>query len=278
MSFKLVIDSCCELPKEYENDPRIEFIPFMMDVGERQVVDDESFDQKQFLKWLADYPHCPKSSCPSPERYMESFANTEADDIYVITISSQLSGSYNSAVAAREMYLENKAKNIHVCDSEAAVSGEGRIALKLLELAEQGLPFAEVAQRLDAFRDEARTYFVLDNLETLRKNGRLTGVKALVASTLSIKPVMSASKGTIIQKCQAIGIKKALTKMVDIVIKERPDALVERLLIAHCNCLERAQEVKRLLEEKANYKEIVIVGCKGLSTMYANDGGVVIGV
>ncbi|MDR0219841.1 MAG: DegV family protein [Lachnospiraceae bacterium] len=278
MSFKLVIDSCCELPKEYENDARIEFIPFIMDVGERQVVDDESFDQQEFLQWLAECPQCPKSSCPSPERYMQSFDSGGADDIYVITISSKLSGSYNSAMLAKQMYLEKQQKNIHVCDSEAAVAGEGRIALKLLELAEQGLPFAEVAQRLDAFRDEARTYFVLDNLETLRKNGRLTGVKALVASTLCIKPVMGADKGTIIQKCQAIGIKKALAKMVDIVIKERPDALVERLLIAHCNCLERAQEVKKLLEEKANYKEIVIVSCKGLSTMYANDGGVVIGV
>jgi DegV family protein with EDD domain len=278
MSFKLVIDSCCELPKEYENDPRIEFIPFVMDVGERQVVDDESFDQQQFLQWLAECPSCPKSSCPSPERYMQSFDSGAADDIYVVTISSKLSGSYNSAVCAQQLYLEKHEKNIHVCDSEAAVAGEGRIALKLLELAEQGLPFAEVAARLDAFRDEMRTYFVLDNLETLRKNGRLTGVKAIVASTLCIKPVMGADKGTIIQKCQAIGIKKALTKMVDIVIKERPDALVERLLIAHCNCLERAHEVKKLLEEKANYKEIVIVSCKGLSTMYANDGGVVIGV
>ena len=277
MSFKLIVDSCCELPEKYKDDPRIEVVPFIMDVGERQVIDDENFNQKQFLKWVANCPTVPKSSCPSPERYMEAL-NTDADDVYIVTISSKLSGSHNSAVLGQQLFLEKNEKNVHVCDSEAAVSGEGQIALKALELAEQGLPFQEVVRKLEAYRDVMRTFFVLDNLDTLRKNGRLTGVKALVASTLSIKPVMSANKGTIFQKSQAIGIKKALTKMVDIVISERPDRIASRLMIAHCNCLERAMEVKKMLEEKANYKEIIVVGTKGLSTMYANDGGVVIGV
>ncbi|MCL2254196.1 MAG: DegV family protein [Lachnospiraceae bacterium] len=277
MSFKLVVDSCCELPEKYKDDPRIEVIPFSMEVGERLVVDDDTFIQRDFLKWIADYPGVAKSSCPSPERYMES-CETDADDVYIITISAKLSGSHNSASVGRDMYLEKAQKNIYVCDSEAAVSGEGNICLKALELAEKGLPFKEVVEKLEAYRDEMRTYFVLDNLETLRKNGRLTGVKALVASTLSIKPVMSADKGSIVQKSQAIGIKKALTKMVDLVINERPHTVASRLIIAHCNCLERAMEVKKMLEEKASYKEIIVIGTKGLSTMYANDGGVVIGV
>ena len=277
MAFKLVVDSCCELPDKYQGDPRIEVVPFTMEVAGREVVDDGAFDQRQFLKWIAESPSCPKSSCPSPQRFMEA-CRTEADDVYVVTISSQLSGSHGSAILGRELLLEHEDKNIHVCDSEAAVSGEGQVAMKLIELAERGLPFAEVVKRLESYRDELRTYFVLDNLETLRKNGRLVGVKSVVAGALNIKPVMSAVKGSIVQKSQAIGIRKALTKMVDLVIKERPDTLANRLSIAHCNCLSRALEVRRMFEEKANYKEILIVGTKGLSTMYANDGGVVIGV
>ncbi|MDR2547808.1 MAG: DegV family protein [Lachnospiraceae bacterium] len=276
-SFKIVVDSCCELPGKYKDDPRIEVVPFTMEVGERLVVDDHTFNQKQFLKWIAECPTCPKSACPSPERYMEA-CQTEAEDVYIVTISSKLSSSYNSALLGRDMYLESETKNIHVCDSEAAVSGEGQLALKAIELAEQGLPFAQVVKRLEAFRDEVRTYFVLDNLETLRKNGRLTGVKALVVSTLNIKPVMSAVKGAIVQKGQSIGTKKALTKMVDIVLRERPDSAASRLLIAHCNSPERAQAVKKMIEERAKYKEIFILETKGLSTMYTNDGGVVIGV
>ena len=87
-----------------------------------------------------------------------------------------------------------------------------------MELEEQGLSFEEIVKRLEDFRDEMNTYFVLNNLETLRKNGRLTGVKALVASTLNIKPVMGATaEGTIIQLGQAIGFKKALQKLADTV-------------------------------------------------------------
>ena len=278
MSFKIVVDSCCEVPDEYRGDPRFEFVPLTIEIGEFEIVDDKTFDQKRFLKLVAESPTGPKSSCPSPERYIEAYS-ADVDDVYVITLSSKLSGSHNSAVLGRQMYLEKYGeKNIHVCDSEAAVSGEGVVALMALELAEQGIPFAEVVEKLEAYRDVKNTYFVLDNLETLRKAGRLKGVKALVATTLSIKPVMSALKGDIIQKSQAIGIKKALAKMVDIVIAERPDKDVPRLMIAHCNNLERALVVKKMLEEKANYKEITIVVTKGISTMYSNDGGVVIGV
>ena len=279
MAFKLVIDSCCELPDALRSDPRIETIPFTMEVGDHQLVDDETFDQQQFLRWIAESPTHPKSACPSPEQFMQAYhCDSDVDDVYVVTVSSKLSGSHNSAMLGRRLFLEKEQKNIHVCDSHSAVSGEGQIAMKLLDLVGLGLPFTEVVKRITAYRDELRTYFVLDNLETLRKNGRLVGIKAIVAGALNIKPVMSAVKGSIVQKSQAIGIKKALTRMVETVIKERPDTVASRLSIAHCNCLQRALEVKGMFENRANYKEIVVVGTKGVSSMYANDGGVVIGV
>ena len=122
------------------------------------------------------------------------------------------------------------------------------------------------------------TYFVLDNLETLRKNGRLSKVKALVASTLSIKPVMGADNGSIVQLGQSIGIKKALTKMVDNAIKDTSDTENKMLMITHCNNPERADFVKKQLEEKANFKKIIIMNTAGISSMYANDGGVIIAI
>ena len=120
------------------------------------------------------------------------------------------------------MKKKHKDKKIHVVDSRSASCGEAQIALKAMELEEQGLSFEEIVKRLEDFRDEMNTYFVLNNLETLRKNGRLTGVKALVASTLNIKPVMGATaEGTIIQLGQAIGFKKALQKLADTVVQGR---------------------------------------------------------
>lgn len=263
MSYKIVVDSCCELPEEYLNDPRFERVPLGLEVGEYQILDDDNFNQADFLQRVAACPTCPKSSCPSPERFMEAY-DTEAEHIYAVTISSHLSGSYNSAMLAKNLYCEkNGDKKIHVVDSESASGGETQIALKLMELEEQGLNFDTIVEEIENFRDTRCVYFVLDNLETLRKNGRLTGVKALVATTLNIKPVMSADKGVIIQKGQSVGVKKALNKMVDMLVKEIGTAEGRRLIITHCNAPERAKLVKDMIMEKLEFAK-VIIGYQGL--------------
>lgn len=278
MSYKIVVDSCCELPQEYLSDPRFERVPLGIEVGDYQILDDETFNQAEFLQKVAAYPKCPKSSCPSPERYMEAY-HVEAEHIYVVTLSAKLSGSYNSAELGKNLYKETYGpKEIHVVDSESASGGEAQIALKLMELEEAGLSFEEIVERIEKFRDEMNTYFVLDNLETLRKNGRLSSVKAVVASTLNIKPVMGADKGVIYQRSQGIGMKKALTKMAELIASEVKDAEQKRIIITHCNALNRAETVKRLLEEKISCKEIRIMDTAGISSMYANDGGIIVTV
>lgn len=277
MSYKIVVDSCCELPEEWKKNRNVEFVPLGLEVGEYQTMDDETFDQADFLKRIAESSNCPKSSCPSPERYQKAY-DTEEDNVYVITLSSQLSGSYNSASLGKSLYEEKFGeKNIHIFDSKSASCGEAQIALLVAELEEKGLPFEEIVKQAEQYRDEMNTYFVLDNLDTLRKNGRLTGVKSLVASTLSIKPVMSATnEGTIQQLGQAVGVNKALKKMVEKIVEDRIDNRKKRLMITHCNCKERAEYVKDLLLKRAEFKEIIILDTAGISTMYANDGGIIV--
>ncbi len=276
MAYKIVVDSCCELPEEYAQDKRFERVPLGLEVGDYQILDDETFNQAEFLAHVAAYPKCPKSSCPSPERFMEAY-NCEAEDVYVVTLSSQLSGSYNSAELGKNLYKETYGeKNIHVVDSESASCGEAQIALKIMELAEAGKSFEEIVSAAEKFRDELTTYFVLDNLETLRKNGRLSGVKAIVASTLNIKPVMGADKGVIVQRAQCIGMKKALAKMTDLIAAELVDGESKTIRITQCNCPERAETVKKMLEEKVTCKAITILDTAGVSSMYANDGGIII--
>lgn len=276
MSYKIVVDSCCELPEDLLQDRHFERVPLGLEVGDYHILDDENFNQAEFLQKVADYPKCPKSSCPSPERFLESF-NEDVDHVYAVTLSSHLSGSYNSAQLGKKLCQEKYGeKRIHVVDSESASGGETQIALKLMELERSGLPFERIVEKIEAFRDSMHTYFVLDNLETLRKNGRLSGVKALVASTLNIKPVMGANKGEIIQKSQAIGIKKALSKMAEFAASEVRNAVERRLIITHCNALERAEQVKRMILEKAAFRECIIMDTRGISSMYANDGGVIV--
>ena len=128
MSYKIVLDSCGELPEHLKSDNRYEIVPLELQVGEERMWDDETFDQKNFLQKVAACPTCPKSACPSPERYMQAF-DCAAEDIYVVTLSGNLSGSYNSAYLARCMYLEkNPDKKIHVFDSCSASCGETQIA------------------------------------------------------------------------------------------------------------------------------------------------------
>lgn len=276
MSYKIVADSCCEFPESYHGDSRYENVPLGLEVAGEVIMDDESFDQSSFLKKVAASEKCPKSFCPSPEKFMEAY-QTDAENVYVFTLSAKLSGSYNSAEIARKMYIEKYGpKNIFVCDSQSASCGETQLAMMAAKWSDEGFSFEEICKKLIDFRTEMNTYFVLDNLETLRKNGRLTGVKAFVATTLNIKPVMGADTGEIIQLGQAIGTKKALSKMVDTIVKEVIFPEKKTLMITHCNCLQRAESVKKMILDKIKCKDVIIMDTRGISSMYANDGGVIV--
>lgn len=277
MTYKIVVDSCCELPESYKNDSRFEIVPLGLEVGDYVIQDDETFDQKEFLRKVADYPQCPKSSCPSPERFREAYHDGAAEEIYVVTLSSHLSGSYNSAELGKSLYGEKYGeKKIHVVDSESASCGETQLVEKIVACKEAGLNFEETVKEVETFKRRMRTYFVLDNLETLRKNGRLSGVKALVASTLNIKPVMVGNWGVIEQKGQAVGINKALAKMADCIVGDVENPGERTLMITHCNCPERAEYMRSLMEKRASYRDVLIMDTAGVSSMYANDGGVIV--
>ena len=241
-------------------------------------VDDDSFNQKDFLKRVSESKECPKSACPSPERYLSEYENA-AGDVYVITLSGRLSGSYNSALVAADMYEEDGGSNhVHVFDSLSGCCGEAVIAMKIVECVEQGMGFDEVVKTVSQFRDGMKTYFVLETLETLRKNGRLTNLQAILANVLSIKPVMSAREGEIIKLEQTRGINKALKRMCEIILENVKEPQNKVLAISHCNCPERAEYVKGLLLDKCSFKDVVIVDTAGVATMYANDGGIVVAV
>lgn len=279
MSYKVIVDSCGELTPEMKNSGKIFTAPLILNVGGHLVVDDETFDQADFLERVAKCSECPKSSCPSLESYMKAFQG-EAERVYVVTLSAELSGSYNSAVLGKNLFLEEYGeKDIYVFNSRSASVGETLIAKKIMECEEQGMTFQEVIDAVETYIDGQNTYFVLESLETLRKNGRLTGLKALAASVLNIKPVMGATKqGIIIQHGQARGINKALVKMVDRVVEEIVQPEEKILGIAHCNCPARAELVKEMLQKRIPLKEVIVLDTRGVSSMYANDGGVIIAV
>ena len=279
MSYKIIVDSCGELFDDMKADGRFQSVPLELEVDGYHVVDDESFDQLEFIRRVKESRHSPKSSCPSPQRYVEAYLG-EAEHVYVVTLSGKLSGSYNSAELAKKLYLEeHMEKQIHVFDSCSASIGETLIAEKIQESEEAGKSFEEVVAETEKYIKGQQTFFVLETLETLRKNGRLSNLKAWVAGALNIKPVMGATpEGTICQLGQARGMTKALDYMVNEIVKRTKECEKKILSIAHCNCPERAKQVKEKLEKLARFKDIRIVDTAGVSTMYANNGGVIVAV
>ena len=277
MRYKIVIDSCGELVEKWKDSPAVERASLTLTVDDEDIIDDDTFDQAYFLKRVAESPNCPKSSCPSPERYMSAY-DCEAEHVYAVTLSSELSGSYNSAVLGMNLLKETHPdKKIHVFNSRSASVGQTLIALKIEECEEQGMEFEEVIKKVDAYISEQNTYFVLETLETLRKNGRLSNLKAFVATALKIKPVMgSTPEGTIVQLDQARGMNKAVMKMVDYVVERTPNPAEKVLGISHCNCPARAQAVKEAILERIPVKDVILLDTAGVSSMYANDGGIII--
>lgn len=285
MRYKIVIDSCGELTDTLKEDPHYENVALELDVDDYHILDDATFDQQEFLRKVKESPNCPKSSCPPPARFMDAFGeNTE--HVYMVTLSSQLSGSYNSAMLAKELYEEQqengdggKHTQIHVFDSKSASIGETLIGMKIQEYEEAGMPFEEVVEKVDGYIAEMNTFFVLESLETLRKNGRLSNLKAMLATALNIKPVMGSTElGTIQQLGQARGMNKALESMVEKMLDVTKNCEEKVLAISHCNCPERAKRVRERIEKLAHFKKIVIVDTAGISSMYANDGGVILAV
>ncbi len=277
MSYRIVVDSGCDVTQEMKSDPRIVTAPLVLQVGDEHMIDDDTFNQKEYLKKVAACPTVAKTACPSPGAWNDLF-DCDKDRIYAVTISSQLSGSYNSAQLGRNMMLEDEPdKKIYVFDAKTVSCGQALIVMKIQECEEAGMSFEETIAAVEKYIESQKTWFVLEDLETLRKNGRLSNLKAKVASVLSIKPVMTSTpEGSIEQLTQCRGMNKALIKMVENIAETKTSPEDKILGIAHCNCPDRAQMVADALRARMNLKGLFIVDTRGLSSTYANDGGIII--
>ena len=277
MSIRIVGDSCLEFPEELKEKVKCVNVPLTLLLDDRSVKDDASFDQRAFLKMVGECKGAPRSACPSPESFMSAYEGEE-EWVFVITISADLSGSYNSAMLASSLYEEENEgkKKIFVFNSKSASGGEAQVALKVHELYEQGEDFEGIVKKTLEFIDYFKTYFVLESLEVFRKNGRLSKSKAFAANMLNLKPVCMGVNGVIEPASIQRGIKKALSRMVEISLEGVTDTKERTLIINHCNCRERAVGVLADFVSKAEFKKTMILDTNGVSTLYASDGGIIV--
>lgn len=276
MGFKLVVDSCCDLTQEMVEKMNATIVPLTIELDGERYIDDDTFNVEKYVELMKNSPSLPLTSCPSPNDYMEQFKGDE-ENIFVVTLSGELSGSYNSAVLGKEMFLEeNKHKNIHIFNSCSATSGEVLIAIRLDELIKEGKDFNTIVDIMTKEVEEMQTLFILERLDNLKKAGRLSLVQELLVNALNIKLILGSTKEGNIKAFKKARGTKALTKMVELIGEAGEVNPNKILVISHCLAYDRALQVKEKAQEMYNFRDIIIVPTRGISTNYANEGGVVI--
>jgi DegV family protein with EDD domain len=276
MDFKIIVDSCCDLTKDLRERFNISTAPLSIDVGDKHFIDDENLDREGLLDSMRNSSDAPKTASPGPGPFLDLYR--KYDNIFVVTLSKELSATYQNAMLAKKMILEEaEDKLIKVFNSFSATVGETMIAYKLGELIEAGFNRDEIIEKTEKYIEEMQTLFVLDSLDNLIKAGRMGKLKGKIASFFNIKPVLGATpEGTITLVDKARGSKRAIRKLIE-KIGERGENLEEKVLgIAHCNALEKAEYIKGKAAEKYSFREIIIVETAGISTVYANEGGIVL--
>ena len=268
----ILADSCCDLSPELLKKTQAKIAPLTITIDDTHYVDDGTVDIPPYLAAMKASKNPVRSACPSPDLYAEDIRATEGD-CFIVTLSAKLSGSHNAASLGVQLAQEDMPeKKVHVFDSESASAGETYIALMIHDLIAAGKSFEQIVELVEEKIRSMHTLFVLDSLDNLVKNGRISRTVALLANVLSIRLLMSDDgHGAIKNISKARGIKGALGQMVETCRKhtEGLAAASQRLVISYCNCPERARQVRDMIREKCPaIGEIIMTPTSALSSMY----------
>lgn len=273
--YRLVTDSCCELVPALKTRLHAAQAPLTMLLDGVSYTDDETLDRDRFLAAMKASRSAPKSACPSPDCYARLFSGE--GDVFAVTISSKLSGSYNSAQIGRTLALAVRPnQKIHVFDSCSASAGELAVSLRIAEYVQAGLGFDEIVSKTEAFIRGMRTFFIAESLDTLIKSGRMGRITGYVALAMSLRPIMTADHGEIKLYEKARGSVRAFTRLVDIIGECSADLSKRTLVVSHCHNERQAAFVAAEARRRYPFRDVVVVPTGGLSSMYVNSGGVII--
>ncbi len=277
MKYFVLADSGCDRTVAMKSDPMLQIIPCHLQVGNLLFEDDDSFDQAAFLRAMSQIEECPRSACPAVGLWLEAMESSDADVIFAVTLSSKLSGSYNSAVQAAALFSDlHPEKFVHVFSSDSAAAGETKTVETLLALSRQELAPEEIVKTMDSNIAGLNTLFALEDLSILKKNGRLTGMAAVAATALGIKPILAAGQqGKIVKLGQTRGMKKAIQLLADHIVLRVKDPNKLTMILTYCGDPKNATLLRQELSMRFKLKRIELVAAAGISTMYAQNGGVV---
>lgn len=276
MTWRIVTDSSCDLPPGQHLPGSVQFakVPFTICVGDRDYVDDGTLDLPALLHHMETSPEASRTACPSPGMWCEQFA--QADRTIAVTISSQLSGSYHSAMAAREMVLERDPdKEIFVLDSRSAGPALALCAERAAALISQGASFDTIVETLQAFVQQRHTVFALASFQNLIKNGRVGRLTGFLAGKLGFWGLGAASpEGAIVVKGAVRGLRHTLEALLDDMRAHRFQG--GDVAISHCQNLQAAQELGARISSAWSAAQVRILSTGGLCSYYAERRGLIL--
>ncbi|MBM7636746.1 DegV family protein [Streptococcus saliviloxodontae] len=277
MSWKIVADSGCDFKQLTELAPQTSFVrvPLTLQIGNRIFVDDEGLDSSEMMATLYSSSSAASSSCPSPDAFLKAYEG--AENIFVVTITGTLSGSYNAARLAKEMLQEKYPQvNIHVIDSLSAGGECDLLVAELNRLIAKGLSFDDIIEAITTYQKQTKLLFVLAKVDNLVKNGRLSKLVGKVVGLLNIRMVGEASQtGTLELLQKARGQKKAVQTSYDEMRKAGYKG--GRVSIAHCQNDKICQQLTALIHHDFPEAEVMILPTSGLCSFYAEEGGILLG-
>lgn len=279
MTYNIVCDSSCDL-KSTELQPgylHLEVVPMQITVGDREYLDNESLNVPLLLEDMATEKSSAGTACPSPAAFARAFEKVDCSVCF--TISSNLSGTYNAAVLARDMVLEeHPEKKICVIDSRSTAGAMVLLTRKAQSLLEVEDPdFDKVCEELRIYQASLRTVFTLECFDNLIKNGRMRPLVGNLLHTLGIHVIADATpQGTIHVSGKARGEAKTYQAIVDL-MRQSKDCDGAEVVLSHCENLPGALKLKELILRELPVKDVTLVSCRGLTTFYAMEKGLIVG-
>lgn len=271
---KVILDSCCEITEEMARGINFSFVPFKITIDGTEYVDDENLELDSFLDIMKSSKGAIRTACPAPNDFLEVF---EGDEIFVISITSELSGTYQSTVIAKEMYLkEHPNARVHIFDTRSAVSGETGPFVNIANMIRGNKSFDEIVKSTEELISRSNTVINLASLSNLAKNGRIPKIAGKLSRVLKIRAIAKAQDGKIVPLSIERGLKKSIKAMVDKALELSDKTLKSAIVISQLNAMEAAEEVKNMLLQHFPERLVEITGMKGLSSTYAEDGGLVL--
>ena len=269
---RIVADSGCNLFEIKDVD--FVTVPLTISTAEREFIDDEDLDLSEMLDYLSSYKGKSSTSCPSAQAWLNAYEG--ADEIFVVTLTSGLSGTYNSAVLAKNMYLEEHPEaKVHVIDSLSVGSEEALIIDRIVELINAGLSFEEIEEKIEAYKKTTRLFFSFASIHNLAENGRINKTVACALGLLNIRITGTASEaGTIEVGAKCRGENRSIDEMISQAVKAGYHG--GKFYIHHVENEEGAHRVKKIIEEKYPGAKIEIRNSRGLMGFYAERHGLVL--